>query len=88
MSTTTGHELTGKRLSPENLPDRSDPTGVSLNNIKFARFILDESFIGVTSEPYRKDWGSAKLYNEILLPLSSDGNKNDKVLYAGKIVDS
>lgn len=84
----TGHELTGKRLSPVDLPIKSDPTGVSLNSIKFTRFILDESCIGVTSEPYREEWGPGKLYTEILLPLSSDGEKNDKVLFAGRIVDA
>ena len=83
----TGHELTGQRLSPENLPDRSDPTGVSLNHIKFARFILDEGFMGVTSEPYREAWGPGKLYTEILLPLSSDGKNNDKILFAGRIIE-
>ncbi|MDP6872261.1 MAG: hypothetical protein QF521_01940 [Alphaproteobacteria bacterium] len=84
----TGHDPTGRRLSPENLPDKSDPTAVSLNSIKFARFLLDESFIGVTSEPYREDWGPAKLFKEILLPQSSDGNENDKILFAGQIVNS
>ena len=82
---TTGHELTGKRLSLETLPEISDPTGVSSNSIKFARYNFDEGVIGITSEPFRADWGPNTRYNEILLPLSSDGTTNDKILFAGKI---
>ena len=81
----TGHDRTGKRLTGENRPDKSDPTNVSINNLKFSRFILDESVIGYTSEPYRAGWGASKRYREILLPLSSDGINNDKLLFAGKL---
>jgi hypothetical protein len=83
----SGHDHTGKRLSAKNLPDKTDPTEISSNHLKFVRFILDESVIGLATEPYRADWGASKLYTEILLPLSSDGANNDKVLFAGRLFE-
>ena len=78
--------MTGQRVSANNLPARSDPTGISANNIEFARFILDKNVIGITAEPYRESWGTELINSEILLPLSSGGEVNDNVLYAGRVI--
>ena len=81
----SGIDLTGRALIPEACTTTVDATGITLNDLRFAAKICKERLLGFNFGPHKIEYGERWMYHELSLPLSSDGECIDKLLFAGRI---
>lgn len=82
-----GYDATGTRFSPAPRPARADASTITDSDLKFIRYVLDNGVIGYNYGPLHVELGDEIRYEEIVLPLSSDGVTNDQVLFCGVRID-
>lgn len=87
VAVVAGYDATGTRLTAALADVRNDASTITEKDLGFCRFVLDESVIGHQYGPLRQELGEMVRYEEIVLPLSSDGITNDKALFFGVRID-
>lgn len=80
----TGYDLTGRRLhtaNPQVPEERHTSTG---DDLRFIRHLLDEKLIGTTNGHFSAEGSRMGHYQEIHLPLASNGCDPDSMLFLGR----
>lgn len=80
----SGIDPTGEILMPETCASHVDSSAITLNDMKFTAHICKERLIGHMYGPQLIRYGERWMYFEIYLPLSSDGENVDKIMFAGR----
>ncbi|MEQ8665067.1 MAG: hypothetical protein RIC16_05025 [Rhodospirillales bacterium] len=81
IASVLGYDVTGQLLRPETAAGAADAQNITRDDLEFARYLLDNAQLGRGSGPIDARFGNVCDYQEIMLPLSGDGQTLDKVLY-------